>query len=94
MRTITGLHVEDLERRDAPTTFSGPPRIFIDLPAIPTLEATPSVALFNWGTQNLPLIGSISVGVTLVPPAAPAGPGDVSVEYFGQLSNPFPFTKN
>lgn len=61
---------------------------------IPYVNGTPSVRLFNWNCQNIPLIGSISVGFTIVPPAAPSGAGDVVVEYFGQRSNPFPFTKN
>ncbi len=63
-------------------------------PTVPYVNGMPSIALFNWSTQNLPLIGSISVGVTIVPPAAIRGAGDVKVEYFGQMSNPFPFTVN
>lgn len=65
-----------------------------DVGTIPFFNNTPSIALFNFGTRNLPLIGSISVGFTIVPPAAPTGPGNVVVEYLGQRSNPFPFTKN
>lgn len=65
-----------------------------DQGAIPYFNNVPSIALYNFNTQNLPLIGSISVGVTIVPPAAPRAAGDVRVEYFGQMSNPFPFTKN
>ncbi|MGH9870336.1 MAG: RHS repeat-associated core domain-containing protein [Candidatus Polarisedimenticolia bacterium] len=61
---------------------------------IPYINSVPSVSLFNFSVRNLPLIGSISVGFTIVPPAAYSGPGDVRVEYFGQMSNPFPFTKN
>jgi hypothetical protein len=63
-------------------------------PTVPYINGTPSISLFNWSTQNIPLIGSISIGFTIVPPAAPSGPGDVRVEYFGQRSNAFPFTKN
>ncbi|MGI0004562.1 MAG: hypothetical protein ACREAX_04610 [Candidatus Nitrosotenuis sp.] len=62
--------------------------------AIPFFGSIPSVPIFNTSIQNIPLIGSISTGVTIVPPAAPAGAGNVRVEYFGQMSNPFPFTKN
>lgn len=54
----------------------------------------PSVQLFDFSTQNIPLIGSISVGVTIIPPAAPQGAGSVKVEYLGQQSNPFPFSVN
>lgn len=63
-------------------------------PTIPYVNGTPSIALFSWSIQNLPLIGSISVGFTIVPPAAPKGAGDVKVEYLSQRSNPFPFSKN
>jgi hypothetical protein len=65
-----------------------------DVGTIPYVNSTPSVSIFNFSTRNIPLLGSISVGFTIVPPAAPSGPGDVHVEYFGQRSNPFPFTKN
>ena len=37
--------------------------------------------------RNLPLIGSISVGRAVAPASA-------VIDYFGQRSNPFPFTKN
>lgn len=60
--------------------------------AIPFINNTPSISLFGFSTQNLPLIGSISVGVTIVPPSPPPGGGAVQVEWFGQRSNPFPFT--
>lgn len=59
---------------------------------IPYVNGTPSIALFNWSCQNLPLIGSIAIGFTIVPPAAPRGPGDIVVEYLGQRSAPFPFS--
>jgi hypothetical protein len=62
--------------------------------AIPHVNGVPSIALFSWSQQIIPLIGSIGVGFTTVPPAAPAGPGEIQVEYCGQRSNPFPFTKN
>lgn len=32
--------------------------------------------------------------IVFTPAPAPSGSGDVQVEYFGQMSNPFPFTKN
>lgn len=62
--------------------------------AVPFFTGHPSISLYNLNTQNLPLIGPVSVGVTLVPPAAPSGAGDITVEYLGQRSNPFPFSKN
>ncbi len=62
--------------------------------SIPYVNSVPSISLFNWSLQNIPLIGSISVGFTIVPPAAPSVSGDVVVEYQSQRSNPFPFTKN
>jgi hypothetical protein len=65
-----------------------------DRGTVPYVNSIPSISLFNFSTRNLPLIGSISVGFTIVPPAAPSGPGDVMVEYNGQQSNRFPFTKN
>ncbi|MBM3926608.1 MAG: hypothetical protein FJ320_11645 [SAR202 cluster bacterium] len=65
-----------------------------DVGAIPYVNGVPSISLFNLSTQNLPLIGSISVGFTIVPRAAPGGTGDVVIEYCAQRSNPFPFTKN
>jgi hypothetical protein len=65
-----------------------------DTGTIPYVNGIPSISLFNFSTQSLPLIGSISVGFTIVPPGAPSGPGDVVVEYIQQRSNPFPFTKN
>jgi hypothetical protein len=61
---------------------------------VPHVSGTPSISIFNWQIQNIPLIGSISVGFTIVPPAAPSGAGDVTVEYLGQRSNAFPFTVN
>ncbi len=63
-----------------------------DVGTIPYFNSVPSISLFNWSTQNLPLIGSVSIGFTIVPLAAPPGNGFVQVQYFGQLSNPFPFT--
>jgi hypothetical protein len=65
-----------------------------DRGTIPYVNSVPSISLFNFSTRNLPLIGSISVGFTIVPPAARSGTGDVMIEYNGQRSNPFPFTKN
>ncbi|MBI4173468.1 MAG: hypothetical protein HY519_01995 [Candidatus Aenigmarchaeota archaeon] len=62
--------------------------------AVPYVNGATSSALFNFNTQNLPLIGSLSVGVTLVPPAAPGNGSGVQVEYFSQRSNRFPFTVN
>ncbi|GIW70697.1 MAG: hypothetical protein KatS3mg102_0239 [Planctomycetota bacterium] len=52
-----------------------------------------SVTLFNWSVQNIPLIGSVSVGFTIVPPALPVGFATVEVEYLGMRSNAFPFEK-
>jgi hypothetical protein len=63
-------------------------------PTVPFINNVPSVSLFNFGTQNIPLIGSISVGVTIVPPAAPLGASAIQIEYLGQKSNPFPFSVN
>jgi len=63
-----------------------------DAGAIPYVNGVPSVLLSNISTQSLPLIGSVSLAFTIVPPAAPPGPGDVVVEYLAQRSNPFPFT--
>ena len=65
-----------------------------DVGAIPYVNGVPSISLFNWSVVNVPLIGSIGVGFTIVPPAAPSGSGDVVVEYQNQRSNPFPFTVN
>ena len=64
-----------------------------DTGSIPYINAIPSISLFNFSTRTLPLIGAISVGFTIVPPAAPSGQGDVVIDYFGQRSNPFPFRK-
>jgi hypothetical protein len=65
-----------------------------DTGSIPYVNGMPSIALFNFSIQNIPLIGSVAVGFTIVPPGAPSGPGDVHVVYQGQTSNPFPFTVN
>jgi hypothetical protein len=65
-----------------------------DRGTVPYINSVPSVAIFNFSTRNIPLLGSISVGFTIVPPASKPGPGDVMVEYNGQQSNRFPFTKN
>lgn len=65
-----------------------------DRGTVPYVNSVPSVAIFNFSIRNIPLLGSISVGFTIVPPAAPQGPGDVMVEYNGQQSNRFPFTVN
>lgn len=65
-----------------------------DRGTVPYVNSVPSVAIFNFSIRNIPLLGSISVGFTIVPPAAPSGPGDVMVEYNGQQSNRFPFTVN
>jgi hypothetical protein len=62
--------------------------------AVPFVNSSPSLSVYGHQMQNIPLIGSISVGFTVVPPAAPAGPGDVRVEYCGQMSNRYPFTVN
>ncbi len=62
--------------------------------AIPYINGVPSIALFNFSLRNIPLIGCISVGFTIVPPEAPPGTLTAEIQYFGQLSNPFPFTKN
>jgi hypothetical protein len=59
--------------------------------AVPYFNSTPSLSLFNFSTQNIPLIGSVSVGFTLVPPAISATSSDLTIEYCGQRSNPFPF---
>jgi hypothetical protein len=61
---------------------------------IPFVNNVPSVAIFSWSTQNLPLIGSVGVAATFVPPAAPSGPGSVVLSASGMLSNPAPFTVN
>lgn len=61
---------------------------------IPYINAVPSIALFNISFRNIPLIGSIAVGFTIVPPEASPESFTVQIEYLGQLSNPFPFTKN
>jgi hypothetical protein len=65
-----------------------------DTGTIPYVNNMPSLSLFNFSTRQLPLIGSISVGFTIVPPQAPSGAGFVQLNYFGALSNTFPFTKN
>lgn len=65
-----------------------------DRNAIPYINSVPSVPLFNFSQRNIPLLGSISVGFTIVPPKSPSGAGDVMVEYNGQQSNRFPFTKS
>jgi hypothetical protein len=52
-----------------------------------------SVSLFNWGIRNIPLIGSISIGFTITPPALQSGPATVEVDYFGMRSNAMSFTK-
>jgi len=59
--------------------------------AIPYFNSTPSLSIFNFSTQNIPLIGSVSVGFTLVPPAISATSSDLTIEYCGQQSNSFPF---
>ncbi len=61
---------------------------------IPYINSMPSMSIFDFSVQNIPLIGSVSVGFTIVPPAAPSGSPAVTVQYSGQRSNPFPFTKN
>ena len=61
---------------------------------IPHINGIPSLSLFDISVRPLPLVGSVSVGMTIVPPQAPAGAGDVTIEHMGQRSNPFPFTKN
>ncbi len=55
--------------------------------SVPYFGTTPSVSLFNFALQNIPLIGSIAVGFTIVPPAAPSGTGEVTVETGSQTSN-------
>jgi hypothetical protein len=65
-----------------------------DRGTVPFFSEVPSLALFEISERNIPLLGSISVGFTIVPPAAPAGPGDVVIEYNGQRSNLFPFAVN
>jgi hypothetical protein len=65
-----------------------------DRGTIPYINSVPSLAMFNLSSRNIPLLGSISVGFTIVPPAAKPGSGDVMVEYNGQQSNRFPFTVN
>lgn len=65
-----------------------------DRGTVPYINSVPSLAIFNFSVRNIPLLGSISVGFTIVPPAAPSGSGDVMVEYNGQQSNRFPFTVN
>lgn len=59
--------------------------------AVPYFNSTPSLSIFNFSTQNIPLIGSVSVGFTLVPPAISATSSDLTIEYCGQQSNSFPF---
>jgi hypothetical protein len=59
--------------------------------AVPYFNSTPSLPLFNFSTQNIPLIGSVSSGFTLVPPAISATSSDLTIEYCGQRSNSFPF---
>ncbi len=61
---------------------------------VPYVNGIPSIAIFTFSIQNIPLLGSVAVGMTIVPPAAPMGPGDVVLDYLGQRSNPFPFTVN
>ncbi|HEV2193383.1 MAG TPA: hypothetical protein VGR54_07195 [Nitrosopumilaceae archaeon] len=65
-----------------------------DQSAIPYFGTIPGGQLFNFGLNNLPLIGSIEVGFTIVPPGAPSGAGDIHLIYFGQKSNTFSFTVN
>lgn len=65
-----------------------------DRGTIPYINSVPSLAIFNLSSRNIPLLGSISVGFSIVPPAAKPGDGDVMVEYNGQQSNRFPFTVN
>jgi len=63
-------------------------------PSIPYVNGVPSVSLFNFGLRNIPFIGGFTIGTTLVPVAAPSGPGSLQVEYQGYRSNQYPFTKN
>jgi hypothetical protein len=63
-----------------------------DVGTIPYVNDVPSVSLSNFRYSNLPLIGPIAVGFTIIPPAAPFGNGVLTVEYLCKGSNPFPFT--
>ncbi|MFC1706139.1 kelch repeat-containing protein [Planctomycetota bacterium] len=63
-------------------------------PSIPTINGVPSISLFNFAVRNIPLLGSISVGSTIVPMAAPMGPGHLQIEHLGLKSNLYPFTVN
>lgn len=49
--------------------------------------------LFNWGLRNIPLIGSVSIGFTLVPSNLPVGTTTVEVDYLGVRSNQMSFEK-
>jgi hypothetical protein len=63
-----------------------------DSGTLPYVNGSPSVALFNFTTGQIPLIGPISIGFTIVPPGAPKGPGTVQVQYNGLMSAGYPFT--
>lgn len=74
--------------------FNGPPRIFIVLPTSGPGFVPVGIGGTNFDNDNAPFFGSLSSGFTIIPPSAEGTPGNVIVEYFGQRSNPFPFSKN
>jgi len=61
-----------------------------DSGTIPFINGMPSIALFNWSLTSIPLIGSVSIGFTIVPPGAPSGAGYVQVTYYGQVATSSP----
>lgn len=89
------LALQGVKRRSgAVVAIANDGRTEVGRNTVPYINSVPSVPLYNFGARNIPLLGSISVGFTIVPPAAPPGPGDVMIEYNGQQSNRFPFTVN
>jgi hypothetical protein len=61
-------------------------------PTIPYINGVPSMSLFNFGINNIPLIGSFTIGSTIVPGAAPRVTSSHRFDYYGQRSNLYPFT--
>lgn len=59
-----------------------------DQSAVPYFGTTPSVQLYNFGVQNIPFVGSVAAGFTVVPPSISAGTTtNVSVQEYGLMSN-------
>jgi hypothetical protein len=66
-----------------------------DQAAIPYFGTIPSVQLTNFGLKNIPLIGSISAGFTVVPPSISSGTTtNVTLQEYGLVSNIFPLQVN